>query len=108
MYNISVIYPPKEGYHFDFDYYLNTHMPRSIELLSVAPGFHRISVEQGVSIETPELKSSFVAMCHFYFDSPEAFMTAFMPHAQELQSDIPNYTNIEPVIQINKVVLTNP
>lgn len=31
MFNISSIYPKKKGYEFDSDYYLNKHMPRSIE-----------------------------------------------------------------------------
>jgi hypothetical protein len=33
-------------------------------------------------------------------------MAAFGPHAEELQSDITNYTNIEPIIQINKVQIS--
>lgn len=103
MYNISSIYPKKEGYTFDFDYYLNTHMPKSIELLSAAQGFRGVSVERGIEVSEPALASSFVAMCHYYFDSLEEFMAAFAPHAEELQSDIANYTNIEPTIQINEV-----
>lgn len=103
MFNIASIYPKKDGYQFDFDYYLNTHMPMSIEHLSAAKGFKGVSVERGIEIEEPRIESSYVAMCHYYFDSLENFMAAFMPHAEQLQSDIVNYTNIEPVIQINKV-----
>jgi hypothetical protein len=33
-------------------------------------------------------------------------MAAFSPHAEELQGDIVNYTNIEPIIQINEVEIT--
>jgi hypothetical protein len=36
----------------------------------------------------------------------ESFLAAFMPHAATLQGDMPNYTDIEPVIQISKVVLS--
>ncbi len=103
MFNISSIYQKKEGYKFDFDYYLNRHMPMSIKLLSQAKGFKGVSVEKGVDIEEPKIKSSYVAMCHYYFDSLENFMAAFGPHAEELQGDIVNYTNIEPTIQINEV-----
>ncbi len=106
MFNISSIYPRKEGYRFDFDYYLNKHMPMSIELLSGAKGFKGVSVERGVEIDEPRIESSYVAMCHYYFDSLENFMVAFMPHAKELQGDIVNYTNIEPTIQINEVKIT--
>jgi uncharacterized protein (TIGR02118 family) len=106
VFNISSIYPKKDGYEFDFDYYLNKHMPRSIELLSVAKGFRGVSVERGMEIDEPKLESSFVAMCHYYFESLEDFMAAFVPHAEELQGDIANYTNIEPVIQVNEVEIS--
>lgn len=103
MFNIATIYPKKEDYSFDFDYYLTKHMPMSIGLLSGAEGFKGVSVERGVDIEEPKIESSYVAMCHYYFDSLEDFIAAFAPHAEELQGDIANYTNIEPIIQINEV-----
>lgn len=103
MFNISSIYPKKEGYIFDVDYYLNKHMPMSIDLLSNAKGFKGVSVEKGIDIEEPKIESSYVAMCHYYFETLEDFMTAFGPHAEKLQGDIINYTNIEPTTQINEV-----
>lgn len=106
MFNISSIYPKTKNYHFDFDYYLNEHMPRSIELLSASKGFKGVSVERGVDIDNPLIESSYVAMCHYYFDSVDDFIAAFMPHAETLQGDIANYTNIEPTIQINKIEIT--
>jgi uncharacterized protein (TIGR02118 family) len=106
MFNISSIYPKIEGLRFDFDYYLDKHMPRSIELLSTAKGFLGVSVERGISIDELNIESSYVAMCHYYFDSLENFMAAFSPHAEELQGDIANYTNIEPIIQINEVEIS--
>lgn len=101
IFNISSIYPKGEGYDFDFDYYLNTHMPISIDLLSKGECFKGVSVERGVDIEEPKMESSYVVMCHYYFDTLENFMDAFMPHAEKLQGDIANYTNIDPIIQIN-------
>jgi uncharacterized protein (TIGR02118 family) len=106
MFNISSVYQKKEGYEFDFDYYLNKHMPMSIDLLSRSKGFKGVSVERGIDIEEPNIKSSYVAMCHYYFDSLEDFLAAFSPHAEELQGDISNYTNIEPIIQINEVEIS--
>jgi uncharacterized protein (TIGR02118 family) len=103
MINISSISQRKEGFEFDFDYYLNKHMPMSIKLLSQAKGFKSVSVEKGVDVEEPKIESSYVAMCHYYFDSLEDFIAAFTPHAEKLQGDIANYTNIEPIIQINEV-----
>ena len=42
-------------------------------------------------------------MGHLYFDSVEAFQAAFGPHAETILADIPNYTNIQPVIQVSEV-----
>ena len=105
MFNISSIYAKKENYHFDFDYYLNNHMPRSIEILSKAQGFIKVSVEKGIDIKEQNIESYYIAMCHYYFDTLENFMLAFLPYSDELQSDIVNYTNISPTIQVNEVVL---
>jgi uncharacterized protein (TIGR02118 family) len=41
-------------------------------------------------------------MGHLYFDSAEAFETAFGPHTQEIMADIPNYTDIQPTIQVSE------
>ena len=106
MVNISSIYQVKDDYKFDFDYYINKHMPMSIELLSKSKGFVKVSVERGINIENPVINSSYVAMCHYYFETLDDFMEVFGPNAKKLQEDIQNYTNIEPIIQINEVEIT--
>ena len=107
MVRISVLYPNTDGSQFDFEYYLTKHMPRSIELLSAHPGYKGVSVEQGLSGAAPGSGPTFAAMCHFTFESTEAFMEAFLPHAAELQGDIPNYTDATAVIQISEVLIAN-
>jgi uncharacterized protein (TIGR02118 family) len=42
-------------------------------------------------------------MGHLYFDSVADFQAAFGPHAAAIKADIPNYTDIQPTIQINEV-----
>jgi uncharacterized protein (TIGR02118 family) len=49
--------------------------------------------------------ATYVGMCHIFCDSVEAFQTGFGPHAKEIMADIPNYTDISPVIQISEVVV---
>jgi uncharacterized protein (TIGR02118 family) len=87
-------------------YYIDNHMPRSIQLLGAHPGFRGVSVEKGVGAGEPGAEAAYIAMCHFSFESAEDFMAAFMPHAPELQGDIPNYTDVAPVIQINEVLIS--
>ena len=103
MIKVSIFYPRKEGGRFDTDHYLETHMPMSIERLGAHPGFRGVSFEHGIDGAVPGTDAAYVAMCHFLFDRVEDFMAAFTPHANVLQGDIPNYTNIEPVIQFSEV-----
>jgi uncharacterized protein (TIGR02118 family) len=44
-------------------------------------------------------------MCHIYCDSVEAFQKGMGPHMKEIMGDIPNYTDIAPVMQISEVVV---
>ncbi|BBL70944.1 EthD family reductase [Methylogaea oryzae] len=106
MVKISILYPNTPGARFDFAYYADTHMPRSIELLSAHPGFKGVSVERGVGGATPGSAPAYLAMCHFHFSTADDFLQAFMPHAPELQGDMPNYTDIEPIVQINEVLIS--
>jgi len=105
MVKISILYPNRPGARFDVRYYVETHMPRSIELLGAHPGFLGVSVERGVGGALPGSEAAYVAMCHFAFRSADDFLAAFMPHAAELQGDMPSYTDIEPVIQVNEVLI---
>src|SRR5580765_5799158 len=106
MTKISILYPNNKGARFDMPYYVNTHMPLSITLLSAHPGFKGVSVERGLGGAEPGTAAAYIAMCHFLFDSIEDFMAAFAPHAVRLQGDMPNYTNIKPVIQFNEVLIS--
>jgi len=106
MVKVSILYPNRQGARFDFGYYTKAHMPRSIELLSKHPGFRGVSVERGVGGAVPGTDAVYIAMCHFQFNSADDFLEAFMPNAPELQGDMPNYTDIEPIIQINEVLIS--
>ena len=106
MIRISILYPNVKGSRFDFEYYVQKHMPRSIQLLSSHPGFRSVSVERGLAGAIPGSEPTYSAMCHYLFESADAFMAAFTPHAAELQGDIPNYTNVAPVIQVNEVLIS--
>lgn len=105
MIKISILYPNKQGGRFDLRYYVEEHMPMSIERLSTHPGYRGVCVEQGVGGGLPGTDAAFIAMCSFMFDTIESFMAAFMPHAELLQGDMQNYTDIEPLIQFNQVLI---
>jgi uncharacterized protein (TIGR02118 family) len=101
MIRVSILYPNAEGSRFDLDYYLNTHMPMTEKLL--APNLKGMVVEHGIAGTVPGSKAPYVAMCHLSFESIDAFLEVFMPNMAVLTGDIPNYTDVEAVIQFNDV-----
>ncbi len=101
MIKVSVFYSNTEGSKFDMNYYCNSHIPMVRQKLGAA--CKGASVEQGIAGATPGSPPAFVAMGHLYFDSAQAFQTAFGPHAEAIMADIPNYTDIQPTIQISDV-----
>jgi uncharacterized protein (TIGR02118 family) len=104
MIRVTILYPNKPGITFDRDYYLNKHMPMSQRIFGDA--LKGVSVEFGVNGGPPGSAPPYIATCHFLFDSLEAFYNAFMPNAATLQGDIPQYTDVEPVIQIGEVKIS--
>ena len=105
MIKISILYPNTPDTRFDMPYYLETHIPMALEIFAAHPGYKGVSIERGLAGAMPETAAAYAVMCHFVFDSVDDFMAAFAPHAEKLQSDIANYTDIEPVIQISEVVM---
>lgn len=105
MIKISILYP--NSGRFDMDYYLGKHMPRSIELLSKGKGYKGVSVERGLGGASPGSAPTYVAICHYLFDTADDFMAAFLPHAAELQGDMQNYTDIATVIQVSEVAMAH-
>ena len=100
---VSVLYPNGPGSKFDLDYYLQRHVPMVQQRLGAA--LKRVAVERGLAGGAPGAPAPFLAMAHLYFDSVEAFQSAFGPHAGPILADVPNYTNTTPVIQIGEVSL---
>src|SRR5215469_10264230 len=66
-------------------------------------GVQKCRRRQGISGATPGSRPAFIAMGHLYFDTVADFQSAFGPHAKTIMADIPNYTDIEPTLQISDV-----
>jgi uncharacterized protein (TIGR02118 family) len=101
MIKISVFYPNDEGKTFNMEYYCNKHIPMVKEKLGAQ--CKGVAVEKGLAGGAPGSRATYVAMGHLYLDSVEAFQAAFGPHAEAIMGDVPNYTDIQPAIQISEV-----
>lgn len=103
MIKVSVMYPNVSGARFDHHYYATVHMP--LVKARLGDGCRFYTVDRGLSAGAPDQPPAYVAMCHIYADTLDAFQAGFAPHAQEILADIANYTDLTPVMQISEVVV---
>lgn len=102
MTKVSVLYPNGENKTFDMNYYLTKHLPMVSGLLG--DSLKGATVEKGLGGATPGSTAPFAGMGNMYFDSVEDFGKAFGPNAEKIMGDLPNFTNIEPLIQVSEVM----
>ncbi len=102
MIRVSVLYPNSEGKRFDHDYYSNSHIAMIAD--KVGPAMIRCEIDKGLAGMPPGVPAPFVAAVHMFFNSVPEFQQAFGAHAGAIMSDVPNYTDIQPTIQISEVV----
>ena len=101
MIKVYVLYPNNSGGTFDMDYYLTKHLPMVREKLGSA--VKGMTVDQGLAGGQPGTDAANRVIATLLFDSVDAFQNAFLPHAAEIQGDMPSYTNITPTVQISEV-----
>ncbi len=102
MIKVSIFYPNSPGAKFDMAYYTTKHLPMVKKTVATCKG---IAAEHGLGGGAPGTAPTYIAIGHLLFDSVEAFESGFGPHATEIIADVPNYTNTEPVIQVNEITL---
>jgi len=99
---VSVLYPNSPDAKFNMQYYSNEH----IKLVTDRVGSAIVSAElnSGLGSAAPGEPAPYIAAGHLLFNSLADFQGAFGPHAEEIMGDVPNFTNIEPMIQISEIV----
>ena len=101
MIKVSVLYPNTAGKKFDFEYYFSKHLPMVQGRLGAT--IKGAAMDVGLAGMEPGSPAPYIMMGHLNFDSVEAFQAAFGPHMQSIMEDFPNFTDIQPVIQISDV-----
>lgn len=101
MFCVAVLYPRKDGAMFDFDYYTKQHAPMVAEHV----GANAVKAEVRKGIASPDGSApSFVCLTSIWVQSVEEFQETLKNHGQEILGDIPNFTNIQPILQIDEVL----
>ena len=103
MIRVSVQYPGKAGAKFDHAYYTEKHMALVRQRLG-GLGLVRVEVDKGLAGGAPGSAAPFVCIGYLYFNSLADFQKAMKAHGSELMADLPNFTNVQPQIQISEVI----
>ncbi len=103
MIKVSVMYPDKPGARFDHDYYRDKHLPLVKEKIGAA--LTHYTIDKGLSGGAPGSAPPYIAMCHLFFESIEAFQSDFFPQAKAIMADVPNYTDLSPELMVSEVVV---
>ena len=101
MIKVTILYPNGDGKTFDMDYYSNKHMPMIASLFG--DSLKLFAIDKGIAGRTPDEPIPYLAIGYLYFEKLSAYQNSFGPNAEKIVGDIPNYTNIQPVVQISEV-----
>jgi len=101
MFCVSVAYPRKDGGTFNFEYYTKKHVPLVARLV----GANAVKAEVRKGVASPDGSApSFVCLANFWIKSAQEFQATLATHGKEIMGDIPNFTNIQPILQVDEVL----
>jgi uncharacterized protein (TIGR02118 family) len=104
MIRMAVLYPQSDGSHFDVDYYTTKHMKLVRDRLQPLG-----MTDCGVDVGTETIgggPAPFAVIGYVVFDTLDQFHAAMDEALDELVADVPNYTNIQPLIQVSEYTQT--
>lgn len=99
---VTVMYPETEGARFDLDYYMKKHMPL-LAAHGADLGLEGYWVVRGVGAPGSG-KPTYRVMTTLAVSALDTFGKGMHAHGQEIMGDIPNFTDIAPVIQFSEKV----
>jgi uncharacterized protein (TIGR02118 family) len=103
MIKVSVMYPFGPNSRFDHEYYRDKHMPMVQALLGESCSYY--TIDKGLAGGDSGSLPTYVGACQIFSASMEVFQAGMGKHGAKILADIPNYTDIKPVIQISEVVV---
>ena len=97
---VTVMYPNTPGSNFDLDYYLTKH--KELVGKTMGSSITSMKVIKGLGTPDPEASAPFQIMAIIEFESLEALHIAMTEHSAEVMGDIPNFTDIKPIVQFSE------
>lgn len=106
LYCATVLYPNKEGAHFDFDLYAHTLIPQYVAVLG--DNVVRYEVRKGLAAPGAPAPD-FTCIASIWVKSGQQFGASMAdPRMGELMKRIASFTDIQPIRQFDQVVVDNP
>ncbi|MFT5131593.1 MAG: hypothetical protein ACI9SC_000052 [Gammaproteobacteria bacterium] len=97
MYRISITYATTPGASFNWEYYMNNHLPLAVGTSMRHSGLNFCDADKAVNDEAPH-----VCVCMVHFDSEDSminfcnFFVKAHPESEKIDNDEKNYTTIPP------------
>ena len=100
MIRVSVMYVNEPGKNFNWDYYLNKHLPMVHRLLDPL-GLVRSEIDKAADSSAP-----FIAVGHLILNSMEDCRNSFLDptYFNEIAADVVNYTDAPAQMQISEII----
>ena len=103
MFRTWALFPKTDRSRFDTNYFLTEHMRKTKALL--APhGLQGLNAEEGVVLKPPGPLATYLMMSCLTFENSGALEAAMAACGEELSADFANFTDVRPLIQVNRVV----
>ena len=100
---MTIVYQNKAGVRFDFDYYVNKHMPLIMKLYGKS--ISRFELRRGQPGADGALPP-YVATITIWIADPKAFDAAAAEHQAGLRADVTKFTDAVLIAQRDKIVGT--
>ena len=105
MVKYHVMYPYKAGTRFDIDYYRDQHMAKARAAL-LPVGLVGTTIDKGLNGGGRDKPPAYHCIAIMLFNNREEMKSAFAKAdpkvMQELLDDIPNYTDVQPVMMVTE------
>ena len=102
MISVMVLYPNAPGSRFDMDYYVDRHLKLVRDRLAPMGMRSMTYVAEAALDPAAAAPQPYRLVCDLRFDDMEATRRALAAHGPETQADIPNFTDVAPVILIGE------
>ena len=102
MLRLVILYPSTKNAEFNLDYYTKHHIELVRSLVGEAAT--RISVYRGVG-GPGGAPAAFPISAAIDFPDMPALISALEQHGAQIGQDVPNFTTISPIIQIEEAII---